>query len=184
MKRGSVLVVLVLVSILSACGGRVEQDSASGTTRKLTVSPAENPSLMVGDAATITESGNMLTVHSYAASVAPMESLKPEEGFEFSSIEAEGCASLSSGEDAMAITPNAFTLKLADGTVVLPETVEGRYMAAREPALQTMDPEPGTCSRGFITYQTPQGEKPEIVTFEDTLVAETAAVSWRIPAKP
>lgn len=184
MKRGSVLVVLVLVSILSACGGPVGQDSASGTTRKLTVSPAENPSLVVGDAATITESGNMLTVHSYAVSVASMESLQPEAGFEFTTIEAEGCSSLSSGDDAMTITPNAFTLKLADGTVVLPETVEGRYMAAREPALQTMDPEPGSCSRGFITYQTPRHEKPEIVTFEDTLTTEMSAVSWRISDKP
>jgi len=185
MKREVILVVLASLS-LSACGDAgvgepVGQSAATETAHKVTVSMAEDPKLAVGDTATITESGNKLTVHSYESSLTSKGSSKPDSGFEFSAIEAEGCADSSSGKDQMAISPNAFILRLADGTPVRPTAFYGEGAAVRKPALMTMDPEPGTCTRGFITYQTPRDERPKIITFEDPFTTDAPGISWEIP---
>lgn len=43
-----------------------------------------------------------------------------------------------------------------------------------------MDPSPGECERGYVIYETPRGEKAELVVFEDTLT-ETQAIAWKVP---
>lgn len=184
MRRGFVLVMLVLVSMSAACGpgatGSGEPDTAAYGTHRLTISTAENPKLTVGDTAITTEAGNKLTVHSYESSLS-LEGAKPDPGFEFSAIDVEGCASPTSGRDLMHVGPVAFTLQMPDGTRVMPEVFANKNAEVKEPALQTMDAGPGTCDRGFVTYQTPRGERPELVIFEEQFVTNVPDIAWKVP---
>lgn len=182
MKRSALLMLLVLIATACSPGlGGLDEQDVTGKAHRVTVSTPKNPKLVVGDTATITASGNTMTVYSYESSLAAMNSMKPESGFEFSAIEAEACASSSSGRDLMEISPDAFSLRYADGTLVRPEIFEGRDVVVEKPALRTMDPEPGTCTRGFIAYQTPRGESPELLIFEGQFASEDPSISWKIP---
>lgn len=185
MKR-LVLMAVVLVSVLAGCGpgGSGESAAVTNTEHKPTVSMPGDPSLSVGDEATSTETGNTLTVLSYESPVVPAGSPEPRAGFEFSAIEVEGCAGASSGRDLMSISPNAFTLRLSDGTHVRPGVSGDKDPDAKQPALMTMNPPPGECEHGFITYQTPQGERPDLVVFEDPFTTETPAIAWKVPSHP
>ena len=184
MRRGFVLVTLVLVSMLAACGpstaGSSEPDTAKEKAPKPTMSTAENPKLTVGETAITTEAGNKLTVHSYESPLSPKGS-KPNPGFEFSAIDVEGCASPTSARDLMHIGPVAFTLQMPDGARVMPEVFGNKDAEVKEPALQTMDPGPGTCERGFVTYQTPRDERPELVIFKEQFVTNVPDIAWKIP---
>lgn len=182
-RLGLVLVVLLLASVLTACDpGPVNEVGADPKpAKKPTHSPVDSPRLVVGDTAVLEESlQTELTVYSYESPLSSMGNAKPEPGFEFSAAEVEGCASLSSSGDPMIITPNAFTLRLPGGDTVLPEEITGEGPVERKPVLQSMDPSPGECERGYVIYETPRGEKAELVVFEDTLT-ETQAIAWKVP---
>ena len=180
MRRGFVLLMLVLVSISAACGPRAfGPTTPAEKDHKPTVSTAENPKLTVGDTAITTGSGNNLTVHSYESPLA-LEGSKPGSGFEFSAIDVEGCASPTSGDDLMHVGPNAFALRLSDGTRIMPEAFTMPDAKAKEPALQTMDAGPGECDRGFVTFQTPRDERPELVIFEEQFVETRPGIAWKI----
>lgn len=180
MRRGLVLILLMLASLSAACGINPVSSTESETI-KLTNSPVENPKLALGDTATTTEDGNTLTVLSYESSLS-VEGAKPEPGSEFSAIEVEGCAASSSGEDLMHIGPAAFTLRLSDGGPdVKPEIFGDKETIVKEPALHTTDPPPGSCNRGFVTFQTPRGTRPDLVSFEEQFVMEEP-VAWKVPS--
>jgi len=53
----------------------------------------------------------------------------------------------------------------------------------KEAVLETMDPVPGQCERGFIVIQTPRGERPELVVFEEQFKAEREVqpIRWAVP---
>lgn len=183
MRRGLVLILLVLALLSASCGINTVSSTESETTKKLTNSPVENPKLVLGDTATTTEDGNTLTVLSYESSLS-VESAKPEPGFEFSAIEVEGCAGSSSGEDLMHIGPAAFTLRLSDGGPdVKPEIFDDEDATVRKPALHTTDPPPGSCNRGFVTFQTPRGARPDLVSFEEQFATGEMVVAWKVPSK-
>lgn len=167
MKRGLFLVSLLLVSTLGACGPADGGTAEAGpkTAGEPASSGTENAGLVVGDTATTTEDGNTLTVFSYESPLSPEGSAEPRPGFEFSAIEAEGCASSSSGRDLMHVGSTAFVLRMPDGDRVMP-TTDAREVGVKEPVLETMDPVPGQCARGFVVFQTPRGERPESVVFE------------------
>lgn len=173
------MVVLALVAISAACSPGTVGTAVSEAEKKyrLTVSPVEDPRLVLGETATTSEHGNTLTVFSYESPLS-VEGAKAEPGFEFSTVEVEGCAGSSSGKDLMYVGSNAFSLRSADGTRVQPEGF-GRDAKVREPALRTMDPVPGACERGFITFQTPRGERPHLVVFEEQFVLESA-IAWKV----
>ncbi len=184
MRRGFVLVMLALVSMSAACGpgtaDSAEPDTATEKAPKPTMSTAENPKLTVGDTAITTESGNKLTVHSYESPLS-LEGSKPDPGFEFSAIDVEGCASQSSGDDLMHVGPNAFTLRLPDGTRIMPEAFTMPDAKVEDPALHTMDAGPGECDRGFVTFQTPRGQRPELVIFGEQFMGTHPDLAWEIP---
>ncbi|CAN5715931.1 hypothetical protein BH24ACT22_BH24ACT22_20690 [soil metagenome] len=180
MRRGLVLILLVLASLSTACSAN-PVSSIEAETTKLTNSPVKNPKLVLGDTATTTEDGNTLTVLSYESSLS-VEDAKPEPGYEFSVIEVEGCAGSSSGEDLMHIGPVAFTLRLSeDGSRVHPVVFDDEDATVKEPALHTTDPPPGSCNRGFVTFQVPQGAKPNLVVFEEEFVLDEP-VAWKVPS--
>ena len=181
MRQGLALILVLLASLSAACGIDTVSSTESETeeAKKPTVSPVENPKLVVGDPATTTEDGNTLTVRSYEPSLS-VEGAKPRPGFEFSAIDVEGCAVTSSGRDLMAIGPNAFTLRLPDGTRLKPEGFSDQDAPVKEPALQTMHTGGGTCPQGFVTFQVPRGEKPDLVVFEEPFVPEMPLIAWKV----
>jgi len=81
----------------------------------------------------------------------------------------------------MHIGPGAFALRLQDGTVLPPEEF-GEGAKIKEPALQSMNPLPGECGRGFVTFQTPTGERPELVLYEEQFVLKDT-IAWKVPEK-
>ena len=81
----------------------------------------------------------------------------------------------------MHIGPGAFALRLQDGTVLQPEEF-GEGAKVKEPALQSMNPLPGECGRGFVTFQTPTGERPALVLYEEQFVLENT-IAWKVPEK-
>lgn len=181
MKPGIVLIALALVSISASCGlGAADQvESKAETQHKFTVSGVRNPTLVVGDTATTTKGGNTLTVLSYESPLS-VKGAKPDPDSEFSAIEVKGCDGPSSGRDLMAVGPNAFTLRFRDGISVQPEGF-GEEMEVKQPDLRTMNPSPGGCETGFVTFQTPRGEKPELVVFDEQFVLKSA-IAWKVPA--
>lgn len=188
MKHVLVLLALLLVLILGACGpgggGSGETPEVKATEK---VPGSEGPrgtgkgaiALDIGETATTTKAGNMLTVHSYESSLRPAGSSRPEPGYEFSAIEAEGCASLATENYRMFVGPSGFALHMPDGTHLQPD-VRMEDMTVREPALMSAEPGLGECRRGFVVFQTPEGERPELVTFEDPLTTETPVVMWKL----
>ena len=83
----------------------------------------------------------------------------------------------------MHIGPTAFTLQLSnDGTRVEPEVFDDGNATVKEPALQTTDPSPGSCTRGFVTFQTPRGSGPDLITFEEQFVLEEP-IAWKVPGQ-
>ena len=180
--RGLVLILLSLASLSVACGINTVSSTESETeeAKKPTVSPVENPRLVVGDTAIATDDGNTLVVRSYESSLS-VKGAKPEPGSEFSAIDVEGCAVTSSGRDLMAIGPDAFTLRLQDGTRVKPEVFSDQDAPVKEPALQTMHTGGATCPQGFVTFQVPRGEKPDLIVFEEPFVSEMSVIAWKVP---
>lgn len=182
MKRGLFLVAMALVAISAACGPGAARPVGSDAkaTRGPTMSPVKDPKLVVGEKATTTKDGNTLIVLSYGSPVS-LGDEEPERDSEFSVIKAEACASGSSGEDAMYVGSNAFTLRLPGGESVQPE---GFLADAKveQPNLQTMDPLPGECATGFVTFQTPRDERPELVVFKERFVLQPA-IAWKVPSR-
>ena len=72
-------------------------------------------------------------------------------------------------------------LRLPDGTRLLPEGLE-EGTKVKEPALQSMNPLPGECGRGSVTFQTPRDERPEIVLYEEQFVLKDT-IAWKVPKK-
>lgn len=176
-KRGLVLVALALVLLSAACGPNAAAAGSGGEERrKITASPPEDPRLVVGDRATTDENGTTLAVLSYESPLT-VEGAKPERGFEFSGIEVKGCAGPDSEQSLMHLGPIAFVLRTMDGDEIQPEGFsEG--VKVKQPALESMNPFPGECDRGFVTFQTPRGERPELVIYEEQFVLKNP-LAWK-----
>lgn len=188
MKYGLVLFALVLVPLLGACGSRSGGSSEPPEVKVTEKVPGSEGSrgsgkgvieLDIGETATTTKAGNMLTVLSYESPVSSAGSSRPRPGFEFSVIEAEGCASRATENYRMFVGPSGFALQTSDGTRLQPD-VRMEDMAVKEPALMNTEPGLGECRRGFVVFQTPEGERPELVAFEDPLTTETPVIRWKL----
>lgn len=171
-QRGFVLVALVLLA--SACGPGAATDAEE--RRKVTNSPPGNPRLVVGDEATTNENGTTLAVLSYESPL-KIEGARAERGFEFSGIEVRGCAGPDSEGSLMAQGPSAFVLRTTGGAGIQPEGFS-EDAKVKQPALESMNPLPGECDRGFVTFQTPRGERPELVIYEEDFVLEDP-IAWK-----
>ncbi len=184
MRAGIAVVALAIMLVLAGCeatdAGLEEPNAAVEDEKKITESPAKDPRLVVGDTAVTTKDGNELAVLSYESPVS-VEGAKPEPRFEYSVIEVEGCASRSSGRDAMHIGSNGFTLRLPKNGDTHAEGFDGDAKV-KQPALETMDAPPGSCDRGFVTFQTPKGERADLVLFEEQFVLKSV-IAWEIPAE-
>ena len=182
MRYVLVLIALALVSLSTACGPSSAATAGSDADgkHKVTSSPAKDPTLVLGDTATTADNGTTLAVLSYESPVT-VKGAKPDRGFEFSGVEAKGCAGPDSENSLMHIGPGAFELRLQDGSRLPPEEFGGDAKV-KEPALQSMNPLPGECGSGFVTFQTPTGERPELVLYEEQFVLEDT-IAWKVPEK-
>ncbi len=182
MRYVLVLIALALVSLSAACGSSSAATAGADADgkHKVTSSPAKDPRLVLGDTATTADNGTTLAVLSYESPVT-VKGAKPDRGFGFSGIEVKGCAGPDSENSLMHIGPGAFALRLQDGTVLQPEEF-GEDAKVKEPALQSMNPLPGECGRGFVTFQTPTGERPELVLYDEQFVLENT-IAWKVPEK-
>ena len=182
MRYVLVLIALALVSLSAACGpsGAATAGSDADGKHKVTSSPAKDPTLVLGDTATTADNGTTLAVLSYESPVT-VKGAKPDRGFGFSGIEVKGCAGPDSENSLMHIGPGAFALRLQDGAVLQPEEF-GEGAKVKEPALQSMNPLPGECGSGFVTFQTPTGERPELVLYNEQFVLKNT-IAWKVPEK-
>ncbi len=71
---------------------------------------------------------------------------------------------------------------MPDGARILPLT-NAEETGGREPVWETTDPVPGQCEGGFVVFQTPQGERPEFIVFEEQFKSEdeTPPIRWMVP---
>ncbi len=187
-----VTALLMFVAISSACSsedrgpvdtGKKVSNDASKKTSDTTVSNAAPPKttarsithesstssksdLNVGDTAS-TKSANKLTVYSYESPIPPPdEYTKPDPGKEFAAIDVEGCATPSK---SAGFNPFDFTLQMPDNTRLEAD------IEVKEPALHDTTLTPGDCVRGWITFQTPQGERPGFVIFTGSSI-----IKWTV----
>lgn len=173
-----ILATLALATLLAGCDTNAAASAGSADERrKVTVSPEKDPRLVLGDEATTADNGTTLAVLSYE-SPTTVKGAKPEKGHEFSGIEVKGCAGPDSENSLMHIGPDAFVLRMPDGAGVLPEGGS----RAKEPALESMNPLAGECDRGYVTFQTPTGERPELVLYDEQFVLENT-IAWKVPTK-
>lgn len=180
MRHVLVVVTLALASLSVACGTAASTGPGPDDKYKVTSSPARDPRLVLGDTATTADNGTTLTVLSYE-SPSMVKGATPGRGFEFSGVEVKGCAGPDSENSLMHIGPGAFELRMPDGSRLQPEDFGGEAKV-REPALQSMNPLPGECGRGFVTFQTPRDQRPELVLYEEQFVLEDP-IAWKVPEK-
>jgi hypothetical protein len=182
MRYVLVLISLALVSLSAACGSSSAATAGADADgkHKVTSSPAKDPRLVLGDTATTADNGTTLAVLSYESPVT-VRGAKPDRGFAFSGLEVKGCAGPDSENSLMHIGPGAFELQLQDGSRLPPEEFGGDAKV-KEPALQSMNPLPGECGSGFVTFQTPTGERPELVLYEEQFVLKST-IAWKVPEK-
>src|SRR5215216_2055903 len=110
-----------------------------------------NPELAVGDTATVA-SGDEVTVYSYTSSLTPANQFtKPKPGNEFSAIEVQACA----GDNETTINPANFSLQMPNDS-----RLQTAFATAIEPNLPLSNLASGDCVRGYVTFETPQGESP------------------------
>lgn len=180
MKHVLVLVAPALASLSAACGPGSATLAGAEEEHKVTVSPAQDPRLVPGDTATTAGNGTTLTVLSHDSPVT-VKGAEPDRGFEFSGVEVKGCAGPDPENSLMHIGPGAFVLRLPNGARLQPEGF-GKGEKVREPALESMNPLPGECGRGFFTFQTPRGQRPGLVIYEEQFLLEDP-IAWKVPIK-
>ncbi len=147
---------------------KAEQTEKPKPETKAKAAPKTSPELAVGETATLA-TGDTVTVYSYTPSVPPpSQSSQPKSGSEFSVIDAEACA----GDTATTINPQSFALQMPDNSRLDPT-----FGSAVEPPLNVTNLGAGDCVRGYVTFETPQGQTPSFVLFEQTNVPP---VKWAV----
>jgi hypothetical protein len=143
---------------------------AAGTTPTGPTAPASTPASPVTVAALgkriDTAKGNVV-VYAYESPASP-PGTTPRQGNRFVDIDAEGCA----GPDADAKTgigPVNFYLQIG-------RLAYRPIAASKAPALQPTQLDPGTCARGWVTFEIPGDAKPPFVYFSSSKV-----IAWQLP---
>ncbi len=151
--------------------GELEASSLPESTLKIA---STNPNrLVLGDAASIAD-GGWLTVHSYESPVsAPSSKKHSEPGHEFSAIEVEGYAGENIEDYLDGLGESDFKLQMPDNTRL--QWAFAVYL--KQPALHYTRLTPGDCVRGWITFQTPQVDKPKFVVYS----RKRTVLKWSIP---
>ncbi len=186
-------VVVVAAALATSCGGGGKKKAASTTTSANTTTagagaPGATTTAAVGATGTTptttsattpaqasvtklgsrvdTAQGNV-TVYAYEAPVSP-PGATPQPGNVFADIDAEGCAGPSAGPNT-GIGPQFFYLQLG-------QSAYHPVGTSKEPALRATKLAPGQCARGWVTFEIPQGAKPQYAIFNSSKV-----IAWQIP---
>lgn len=161
-------------SDLQAAEPSSETPSTPPTSQEQQRSPEASSKTSEGGRATaigesvVFSSGSKVTVHSYSSPVDPDNDFsKPEAGTQFATIDVEGCAG-DQPEDEVSLNPYYFSLQMPDNARLRPTA------SVVEPALPSTTLLPEDCVRGLVTFQVPQGQRPDYVRFEQPLPSEVA----------
>jgi len=113
-----------------------------------------------------TAQGNVV-VYTYESPVSPAGAT-PAPGDVFADIDAEGCAGANAGPNT-GIGPQAFYLQIG-------QSAYHPVGTSKEPALRPTRLAAGQCARGWVTFEIPDGAKPQYAIFNSSKV-----VAWQIP---
>ena len=140
---------------------------ANGTTPTTTAAarPSQASVVKLGDRVD-TAQGNV-NVYAYEDPVSP-PGATPHPGNVFADIDAEGCAGPNAGPNT-GIGPQFFYLQV-DQSAYHP------VGTSKEPALRATRLAPGQCARGWVTFELPQGAKPQYAIFNSSKV-----IAWQLP---
>ena len=145
-----------------AAEGSVPPLSTDASPAAPAASAESGPGVAVGVTRTST-SGDEITLHLYESPASPATARdQPEEGYEFSAFDIEGCAGQDPEGPLTWINPFLFRLVMPDNTRLQPEDPNVR---AKKRSLDHIDLLPGDCVRGWVVFQTPKGEKPKGMIF-------------------
>ncbi len=143
----------------------IEQEAQSNATSRNMVNRGESVAF---------PSGFKVTLHSYSSPVQADNDneffrWKPDAGKKFATIDVEGCAGSSLGDERRSLGMMDFSLTMPDNTRVGPT-----YPSVVEPALNGTNLLPGECVRGLVTFQVPKGQHPSYVRFDQIFPEEIA----------
>jgi hypothetical protein len=110
-----------------------------------------------------------VTVHAFVLPAGPGSEATPFPGDVYGAADVEACAG-PTADNRTGVTPAAFHLEIGHFTV------HPAKADAKEPALATTPLKAGQCTRGWITFEVPEGSKVAYVIFTGTKV-----VAWRVP---
>jgi hypothetical protein len=114
--------------------------------------------------------GDTVQVFEFLAAVTPSNQFsKPAPGSVFAVIDVEGCAGNSPAPDGI-LNPFFFHLNLRDRSTV------PAGIPVKEPALTVPSLASGDCSRGFVTFEVPEGVAAQAVTYD----IPTGSIRWKL----
>ena len=162
------LMAIVLAGLMAASCSDDADTPSGGAPRG--AGPTETKTASLGDRVELA-SGDTVQVHSYASDIAasnPFSEAQP--GKSFSAIDVEACAGRQRSDGGV-VNPFQFTLLMPDGSRVQTS------IPVKDPGLNVVPLDPGTCTRGFVTYETTIGARPTVVVWETTGID----VRWTVP---
>ncbi len=139
--------------------------AATTPTTTTATTPPEASVAKLGDRVD-TAQGNV-TVYAYENPAVP-PGATPHPGNVFADIDAEGCAGPSAGPNT-GIGPQFFYLQIG-------QSAYHPVGTAKEPALRATKLASGQCARGWVTFEIPQGAKPQYAIFNSSKV-----IAWQLP---
>lgn len=170
---------VILLACASGGGGaRLANEGTPPTTAEAgapAVPPAETTTttgrvFTVGDRIE-TDRGNFLVVHSYDQPVKPDNDFaEPDPGNEFVVIDVEACAGPQEQEMPTA-NPFDWELQMPDNSRRTPT------VPVREPSLSHTALPPNECVRGFVTFESPVGQRAAFVVVD----GNRNPLKWKVP---
>jgi hypothetical protein len=118
---------------------------------------SQSNNLNVGDTAKLKD-GRIRVYQYYPQVQSQNQFMQPKAGMEFGAINVEGCAN--NDAQSFSLNPFFFNIQMPDNT-----RREAAFPVA-EPPLNHTDLAPGECVRGWVTFEVPQGQKPNAIYFK------------------
>lgn len=118
-----------------------------------------------------TVGGSQLTLHSFQLpATGTTAGATPKSGHVFAAADVEGCTGAEVRGGAAKIDAQRFRFELGDGTKIPAGT------AVKTPALTPATVPAGKCTRGWISFEVPQGKRNGFLVY-----AGTSEIRWTVP---
>lgn len=176
-RAGAALVAAAALTTSCSGGGKKKARATAPTTSatsesagtNTTAPPAGGPATTVPGASRTTPTTTTGTVPSQATVTKLGTRVDTAQGNVIVyTFEQPGCAGPNAGPNT-GIGPQAFYLQIG-------QAAYHPISASKEPALRATKLAAGQCARGWVTFEIPEGAKPQYVIFNSSKV-----VAWQIP---